>query len=112
MAAVWARVRADARTRWRAWAALALLVGLLGGGVTAATAGARRTDRAFRRFVVATEAPVVFSFSISNDPTFAKLPREQLVALPEVADAAAYSVADPADMTLVAPADAALATGS
>nr|MDQ6909872.1 hypothetical protein [Actinomycetota bacterium] len=97
MAPVWARVRADARTGWRAWAALTLLVGLLGGGVTAAAAGARRTDSAFPRFVVATKAPDLLSFSNSNDPTFAKLPREQLVALPEVADAAdaaAYSVVD------------------
>ena len=39
------------RAGWRGWAALALLTGLAGGAVLAATAGARRTDSAFPRFL-------------------------------------------------------------
>jgi putative ABC transport system permease protein len=51
MAAVWARVRAELRRRWRATLLLALVVGLTGGVVLAAVAGARRTDSAMGRFL-------------------------------------------------------------
>jgi hypothetical protein len=44
------------RASWRGWAALVLLVGLAGGAVLAAAAGARRTDSAFPRFLRATAA--------------------------------------------------------
>jgi putative ABC transport system permease protein len=37
-------LRAGFRRRWRSWLALALLVGVFGGLVTATAAGARRTD--------------------------------------------------------------------
>lgn len=49
MAAVWYRFRAELRTRWRAWLALGLIVGVAGGAVVALAAGARRTDTAYRR---------------------------------------------------------------
>jgi hypothetical protein len=52
VSAVWLRLRADARRRWRAWLGVVVLVGLFGGIVTAAAAGARRTDDAYSRFVV------------------------------------------------------------
>ena len=45
------------RSGWRGWAALALLTGLAGGAVLAATAGARRTESAFPRFLRATTRP-------------------------------------------------------
>jgi hypothetical protein len=51
MAAVWARARAELRRRWRASVLLAVLVGLAGGVVLAAAAGARRTDSAMDRFL-------------------------------------------------------------
>lgn len=51
MPAVWARTRAELRSRWRAWAGLALLVGLFGGAVLSAGAGARRTQTAYPRMV-------------------------------------------------------------
>lgn len=54
MSAVWFRAWADLRARWRAWAGLALLVGLSGGVVLAAAAGARRTQTAYPRMVDAT----------------------------------------------------------
>ena len=47
------RLRAEARSRWRAWLGLALLIGLAGGAATAAAAGARRTETAYPRFVQA-----------------------------------------------------------
>ena len=55
MAAVWIRLRAELRSRWRAWLVLAVLAGIAGGLVTAVAAGARRTDSAVARNRVATE---------------------------------------------------------
>jgi hypothetical protein len=50
-AAVWLTLRADLRRRWRPLLALALLLGLLGGVVLTAAAGARRTGTAYPRFL-------------------------------------------------------------
>src|SRR5207244_9281145 len=61
--AVATRVRADLRTRWFSWLALALLAGAFGGAVTAAAAGARRTDSAYPRFLEAEKAPDVLVFT-------------------------------------------------
>ena len=44
------------RASWRAWAALALLIGLAGGVVMTAAAGARRTENAYPQFLRATAA--------------------------------------------------------
>ena len=44
------------RARWRGWAVLALLVGLAGGAVLTAVAGAQRTDSAYPRFLHASKA--------------------------------------------------------
>src|SRR5436305_14275559 len=49
--AVWMAARAQLRRRWGATVALVLLVGLAGGVVIAAIAGASRTDSAMKRFV-------------------------------------------------------------
>src|SRR5438067_7884861 len=49
--AVWMAARAQLRRRWGATVALILLVGLAGGVVIAAIAGASRTDSAMKRFV-------------------------------------------------------------
>ncbi len=43
-------------TGWRGWAVLALLIGLAGGAVLTAAAGARRTASAYPRFLVASRA--------------------------------------------------------
>lgn len=51
MAAVWYRFRAEMRTRWIATLGLAVIVGLAGGVVFTALAGARRTDTAYDRMV-------------------------------------------------------------
>jgi len=44
------------RTRWRDWAVLALLIGVAGGAVLTAVAGALRTDSAYPRFLQASKA--------------------------------------------------------
>jgi len=54
--AVWYRFRTDLRARWKSALALALLAGLAGGVTLTAIAGARRTDTAFSRLLVATNA--------------------------------------------------------
>ena len=51
MATVWLALRADVRRRWRALVSLALLLGLAGGVVLIAAAGARRTDTAYPRLL-------------------------------------------------------------
>ena len=56
MAALLTHLRAEARRRWPAWVAIVALVGVVGGLVLGALAGARRTDTAFARMVDQTEA--------------------------------------------------------
>jgi hypothetical protein len=56
MAAVLTRLRAELRSRWRAWGAIALLIGLAGGVVLVTAAGARRTDTAYARFLRSSRA--------------------------------------------------------
>ena len=51
MGSTWLALRADLRARWRAMAGLALLLGLIGGVVLTAAAGARRTDTAYPRLL-------------------------------------------------------------
>jgi len=79
MAVVWFRLRAVGRQRWRAWLALALLVGLGGGIVLGALAGARRTDSAYGRFLKEVNA---------FDVALAGVDLEAVRRLPQVADVA------------------------
>jgi ABC-type antimicrobial peptide transport system permease subunit len=51
MTTVWFALRADVRRRWPALLSLALLLGLIGGVVLTAAAGARRTDTAYPRLL-------------------------------------------------------------
>src|SRR5438270_10453712 len=84
MTAVLLRVRADLRARWRSWLGLTLILGLAGGAVVAAAAGARRTDSAYSRFLRSSRAPDALVFQ-STDPSFASISLEKLAALPQVA---------------------------
>ena len=60
MAAIWMRFRAELRSRWSSWLALSVLVGLFGGAVVAAAAGAGRTDSVVDRFVQKKDPPHIF----------------------------------------------------
>jgi hypothetical protein len=51
MGSVWLSLHADFRLRWRPLASLVLVLGLMGGVVLAAAAGARRTDTAYPRLL-------------------------------------------------------------
>src|SRR5438046_1973944 len=109
MSAVWMAARAQLRRRWGATVALILLVGLAGGAVIAAIAGASRTDSAMRRFVkfsqpedvyvtvngppfqgasgVGGPPPTATPQDIQNYIAKTTADRERLVHLPQVAQA-------------------------
>jgi MacB-like periplasmic core domain len=101
----------DLRAWWRGWAVLVLLVGLAGGAVLTAAAGALRTDSAYPRFLQASKASDVL---VSPDDTGLGGYYRALAMLPDVAAIApvvglqALPVGPggkPADATVAAPLD-------
>src|SRR3954469_3450470 len=106
MTAVLLRVRADFRARWRAWLGLTLIMGIAGGAVIAAIAGARRTDSSYSRFLGSMRAPDALVFE-SNDPSFASIPPDKITSMPQVAATAplvGYTLTEP-NVDLVATPD-------
>jgi putative ABC transport system permease protein len=91
MSAVWMRVRAELRGRWRASVGLALVVGLAGGLVIAAAAGARRTDSAYTRFLAKARPAQVFIPLAGQFFGFADVDLEKVEALPQVAESARFT---------------------
>ena len=89
MLAVIARLRSELPLRWRSWLASVLLIGLLGGAVFAAAAGARRTETAYARFLDAARASDVF---ITPFERRLRSSYEEIRRLPQVADAALAAV--------------------
>jgi len=81
MTAVWVRARAELRRRWQATVLLAILVGLAGGVVLAAVAGARRTATVMDRFLAYHQATNV---GVDGEG----LDTDAVRRLPQVADAA------------------------
>ncbi|MGD0312906.1 MAG: ABC transporter permease [Acidimicrobiales bacterium] len=73
MEAVAFAFRAESRTRWRSWLAIALLIGLVGGLALAATAAGRRTNSAYPQFV-ATYGYDATVYSTRSLPQLDKLP--------------------------------------
>ena len=103
MSAVWLRASAQLRGRVRATVLLAVLVGLAGGVVLAAVAGARRTEAALPRFLARDPFPV---HALVFAPASGQQQREvrALVRLPEVRQAVritdvVLSSVDPASPT-------------
>ena len=94
MATVWLVLRADVRRKWRALLSLALLLGLAGGVVLTAAAGAQRTDTAYPRLLTWANASQVEVAPGEPDPAyFAALARLPQVAA--VAPVNQYTVALP-----------------
>jgi hypothetical protein len=91
MKAVWFRTRAEARSTWRAWMALALLLGLAGGVAIGAVAGARRTQSAYPRLVAWSRTADVETgeFPEGVDPAAGI---RRIVRLPSVSDWARLDV--------------------
>ena len=80
MGPVWLSLRAELRLRWRVLAALAVLLGVIGGVVLTAAAGARRTDTAYPRLLQWANAAQVDISPYSNgsagyDAALARLPQ-------------------------------------
>src|SRR5436190_5571100 len=95
MRAAWAIGWRQLRRRWAATAALVVLVGLAGGVVIAAVAGASRTDSAMRRFAAYSRredvtAVVNGAQGDPTDPTVVaqgEAVRAQFLALPQIVEA-------------------------
>jgi FtsX-like permease family len=83
MRAVSMWLRAEARSRWRAWLGLALLLGVAGGAVVAAAAAARRTDTVYDRFLIAQNAPDVLT--LDDGALGISIDLDKVVHLPQVA---------------------------
>jgi len=87
MAAVLMLIRVQ-RAALRSWVSLALLLAVVGGGVLAAGAGARRTDSAYPRFLAASNTGDVLVNATTADPTTDNTPLlEKIAKLPQVTQA-------------------------
>src|SRR5438876_3487777 len=84
MSAIWMRARSELRTRLAAVLSLALVVGVLGGVVIAAAAGARRTERAYPQFLKAENAMDVVVDVTSKDPREIRRLLREAQHLPQV----------------------------
>lgn len=89
---MWARARHELRVRWRAWSALALVVGLGGGVVLAALAGARRTEDAYPRLANASNAADVLVVGQSQFLFVGNVDLKAVDRLPEVASSSHIAV--------------------
>ncbi len=95
MAVVWWAMKPQLRRRWGTTAALVLLVGLAGGTVLAAVAGASRTDSAMGRFVAYSRPEDIYvtingAYGDPSDPAVVAKGlevRKRVLALPQVASA-------------------------
>lgn len=87
MGSVWLALRADLRARWRATLGLAVLLGLIGGAVLTAAAGARRTDTAYPRLLRWANASQVDIVSGGSGEFYHRLRRLPQVASVSVAGA-------------------------
>jgi ABC-type antimicrobial peptide transport system permease subunit len=96
MATVWLALRTDLRNKWRALLSLALLLGLIGGVVLTAAAGARRTDTAYPRLLSWASAsqanivPAADGYPADYYAALAKLPQ-----VAQLSTAVLYQVALP-----------------
>lgn len=98
-----AHLRAEARRRWAAWLGVVLIVGVVGGLVLGAAAGARRTHTAYDRLVADTEA---WDVLVNPDEgAESAIDPAEVAALPEVAelgrmDGVAATIVDDGEPTL------------
>ena len=91
MEALWLTLRAELRQRWRPMLGLAVLLGVIGGVVLTAAAGAQRTDTAYPRLLRAANAGQLLLISSQYTPAafYARLRR-----LPQVASLSEASLYD------------------
>src|SRR5438105_8064778 len=84
MNAVWMRARSELRSRLGSILALAVIVGVIGGVVIAAVAGARRTETAYPRFLAAENALTLVVQVGSKDPPTARRVLREIERFPQV----------------------------
>src|SRR5919198_2675337 len=99
MTAVLLRARAELRARWKAWLSLMIMVGLFGGAVIGISAGARRTDTAYPRFLAWSRAWDVAVPHFPASPSeggnvFASVDLDHVEALPQVVEATRIEIYD------------------
>jgi hypothetical protein len=87
MPAVWLTFRTDLRSRWLAWAGIGVLIGLLGGLVLAAAAGARRTEAAYPQLVAASNQADALIFDTEPNPQIPPISSARVESLTQVAEA-------------------------
>jgi putative ABC transport system permease protein len=93
MTAIWMRTRSELRSHLAGVISLVLLVGVIGGVVIAAAAGARRTVSAYPRFLRAENALDLVVNVTGRDPrAISKLDRE-IQSLPQVRDSSLATIA-------------------
>ena len=101
VAAIFLRLRAQARSQWHSWVLVVVLAGLAGGATIATLAGARRTETAYPRFLRGTRS---FDVIVTNGTTPETVNREfafdDVSHLPQVIDAARFSYYSPLGTTL------------
>src|SRR5439155_20927421 len=93
MHAVWMRARSELRSRLAGVLAPALIVGVIGGVVIAAAAGARRTETAYPRLLRAERAMDVVADVTGRDPRIVDRLAGEIQRLPEVLVSARVSLA-------------------
>jgi putative ABC transport system permease protein len=93
MTAIWMRSRAELRIRLGSILVLSIIVGLIGGVVIAAAAGARRTVTAYPRFLKAENSMDLVVDVTARDPMVLKRVLQEVRTLPGVADSAQVSIA-------------------
>jgi putative ABC transport system permease protein len=86
MPALLARLRAEARHRWRSWLVLAILIGVFGGATLGTIAGARRTDSAYRRLLARSHPFDMFLLNETFSPEIARITPQQLHEIPLVSE--------------------------
>src|SRR5438132_8173719 len=84
MNAVWMRARSELRSRLGSILALAVIVGVIGGLVIAAVAGARRTETAYPRFLASENALTLVVQVSSKDPLTARRVLHEIEGFPQV----------------------------
>ncbi|TMK83251.1 MAG: hypothetical protein E6G46_03825, partial [Actinobacteria bacterium] len=90
MGAVWMRARAELRARWRASLGLAVVIGLAGGLVIAAAAGARRQDATYPLFRKAQNTAQLGFANSGRSFGFANINFDYARSLPQVKDSALF----------------------
>src|SRR5437868_15549765 len=93
MTAVWMRARSELRSRLGAVLSLAVIVGVIGGVVIAAAAGARRTETAYPRLLRAERAMDVVVDVTGRDPRVVDGLAGEVQRLPQVLASARVSLA-------------------